>query len=69
MRERMHRPREGFFGGEPDSRAYVEDLRALDANPEPRAIAWRLDVREDTRDPVRRRTELINFLEAWVRPR
>jgi GMP synthase (glutamine-hydrolysing) len=58
--------REGFFADAPRTRAYVEDLRALD--PGRREIAWRLGVGEDVLDPVRHRTELINFVEGWMRP-
>ena len=60
--------REGFFGDEAKAKAHVEDLRALDAAPERHDIARRLGVGVDILDPVRRRTELINFLETWVRP-
>lgn len=60
--------REGFFPDEAAAGAYVEDLRALDAAPERRDIAWRLGIGEDVLDAARRRTELVNFIEAWVRP-
>ena len=60
--------RERFFADALAARAYVEDLRALDADPGRREIAWRLGLGDDVLDPSRRRTELINFIEAWVRP-
>jgi GMP synthase (glutamine-hydrolysing) len=60
--------REGFFVDAPGAHAYVEDLLALDADPGRREIAWRLGLGDDVLDPLRRRAELINFVEAWVRP-
>jgi GMP synthase (glutamine-hydrolysing) len=60
--------REGFFPDERDALAYAEDLRALDAAPQRREIAWRLALGDDVLDPVKRRTELINFLDDRVRP-
>jgi GMP synthase (glutamine-hydrolysing) len=60
--------REGLFADERDAFAYVEDLRALDAAPERRDIAWRLGLGDDVLDPLKRRAELINFLEIQVRP-
>jgi GMP synthase (glutamine-hydrolysing) len=59
---------EGFFPNERDALAYAEDLRALDAAPERRDIAWPLAVGEDVLNPVKRRTELINFIDDRVRP-
>jgi len=59
---------EGFFADETAARAYVGDLMALDAAPERREIGWRLALGDDVLDPLKRRTELINFLDRWVRP-
>ena len=59
---------EGFFAGEADAAAYVDDLRALDADPARADIAWRLGIGADVLDPARRRTELINFIDGWARP-
>ena len=60
--------RERFFADAPSARAYVEDLLALDADAERCDIAWRLGLGDDVLDPSRRRAELINFIEFWVRP-
>jgi GMP synthase (glutamine-hydrolysing) len=60
--------REGFFADETAALAYASDLRALDSAPDRNDIAWRLGIGDDVRDPVRRRAELINFIDAWVRP-
>ena len=60
--------RERFFADTQAARAYAEDLRALDADPARREIAWRLGLGDDVLEPARRRTELINFIEFWVRP-
>ena len=60
--------REGFFADEAAARAHVADLRTLDEAPERSDIAWRLGIGEDVRDPVKRRAELIAFLDGWVRP-
>jgi GMP synthase (glutamine-hydrolysing) len=60
--------REGFFPDERQALAYAEDLRALDAAPERRDIASRLALGDDVLDPVKRRAELVNFLDARVRP-
>ena len=68
MRRGSTLAREGFFPDERDALAYAEDLRRLDAAPERRAIAWRLALGADVVDPVKRRTELINFLDARVGP-
>ena len=60
--------REGFFPDERSALVYVEDLRALDAAPDRREVAWRLGLGDDVLDPIKRRAELINFLEVRVRP-
>jgi GMP synthase (glutamine-hydrolysing) len=60
--------REGFFPDERDALAYAEDLRTLDAAPQRREIAWRLALSDDVLDPVKRRAELINFIDDRVRP-
>jgi GMP synthase (glutamine-hydrolysing) len=60
--------REGFFPDENAAEAFAGDLRALDDAPQRRDIAWRLGLGGEVLDPPRRRTELINFVEAWVRP-
>lgn len=59
--------REGF-GDEPASRAYAQDLRALDAEPAPAGAAWRLGLGASALTRHARALELANFLEARVRP-
>lgn len=59
---------EGFFADEGAARACVAELRALEAAPERRDIAWRLGISDETLDPARRRRELIRFLDDWARP-
>ena len=60
--------REGLGESEAEVRAYAAQLRALDSNPRRQDIAWRLGLDEDVLDPARRRIELRNFIERWVRP-
>jgi GMP synthase (glutamine-hydrolysing) len=60
--------REGFFADEAAGLGYAEDLRSLHAAPERSDIAWRLGIGADVLDSVRRRTELIAFIDRWVRP-
>jgi GMP synthase (glutamine-hydrolysing) len=59
---------EGFFSAVGDAQAYAEDLRTLEANPRRRDIAFRLGIGRDVLDIAARRTELRNFIDAWVRP-
>jgi GMP synthase (glutamine-hydrolysing) len=59
---------EGIVEGPEACARYCADLRALDSEPSRADIAWRIGVDEDMTDPRRRRTELANFLEAFVRP-
>lgn len=59
---------EGLFTSEKEALGYVEDLKTLDAAPERRDLAFRLGLGEDVLDPARRRVELVNFLDSWVRP-
>ena len=60
--------REGLGESEAEVRDYACDLRALESNPRRHDIAWRLGLDEDVLDPARRRIELKNFIERWVRP-
>jgi GMP synthase (glutamine-hydrolysing) len=59
---------EGFCRGAEDHAAYVEDLRALDREPHRSDVAWRLGLDEEVLDPVRRTTEIRNFIRFRVRP-
>jgi GMP synthase (glutamine-hydrolysing) len=59
---------EGFLRSEEESRAYVADLVALDAEPDRKDLAWRLGIAPSVLDPKIRRTELINWLKLQVLP-
>jgi len=59
---------EGLFADERDALRYVDDLRAVEASPARREIAWRLGLGDDVLDPVKRRAELVNFIDVRVRP-
>ncbi len=48
--------------------AFAADLRALDDTPSPPTIADELGLDGEVLDPARRRRELVNFVDAWVRP-
>jgi GMP synthase (glutamine-hydrolysing) len=60
--------REGYFASLEELERHVADLRALDADPSRRDIAWRLGIDEDLLDPEVRLAELKNWLERQVRP-
>jgi GMP synthase (glutamine-hydrolysing) len=60
--------REGLFRVEADAKVYCDDLRRLDLTEAPRDVAWRLGIGEEVVDPRQRRTELVNFIEAFARP-
>lgn len=60
--------REGLFAGVDEALSYAGDLKNLDAAPDRRDLAFRLGIGEDVLEPARRRLELSNFLETWVRP-
>ena len=59
---------EGFFADEAEGKAYCADLRALDADPARRDIAFRLGVEPELLETERRVTELRNWIEHQVRP-
>lgn len=61
--------RDGFFADEAQQAAYIADLRALDAEPGIKHVAWRHGLGPDVSDPNLRVTEIYNFIEARVRPR
>jgi GMP synthase (glutamine-hydrolysing) len=60
--------REGFVRDEAEARAYARDLRALDGEPAPADVAWRLGATASVLTSDSRRLELANFIEARVRP-
>lgn len=59
---------EGFFTGEADLRAYVDDLDTLDRNPACKRLAWRHGVSSNVLDPKLRTGEIANWLEFLVLP-
>jgi GMP synthase (glutamine-hydrolysing) len=67
-RRKARLAREGFFFAEDDALRYVADLRALDADPHRRDVAWRLGLDDQVIQPWARRVELRNFIELLVRP-
>jgi GMP synthase (glutamine-hydrolysing) len=60
---------EGFIGSAQDARAVVADLRALEADPNRRDLAWRLGLDRHVLDPMLRTAEFGNWLRAKVLPR
>jgi GMP synthase (glutamine-hydrolysing) len=60
---------EGFVRSAEEARAMVADLRALDADPNRRDLAWRLGLDRHVLDPVLRTAEFGNWLRAKVLPR
>ena len=67
-RRRARLTSEGFFAAEKDASCYVADLRALDADPARRDLAWRLGLDEQVTRAAARRIELQNFIALLVRP-
>jgi GMP synthase (glutamine-hydrolysing) len=63
-----HLVRVGLFGSPEENRAYCADLRALDADPARRDIAWRLGIQPEVVDRHVRLTEIRNWLDQRVRP-
>jgi GMP synthase (glutamine-hydrolysing) len=60
--------REGFARDEQAARAYAEDLLALDREPAPADVAWRIGATASATTKAARRLELANFIERRVRP-
>jgi GMP synthase (glutamine-hydrolysing) len=58
----------GFRRDEAETISWIADLDALDADPARRDLAWAHGLDEEVLDPVRRVTELRNFLEMRVKP-
>jgi GMP synthase (glutamine-hydrolysing) len=58
---------EGLFADEAEGKAYCAELRALDADPRRRDIAFRLGVEPELIEPERRLTELRNWITHQVR--
>jgi GMP synthase (glutamine-hydrolysing) len=60
---------EGFLRSVEDALAVVADLRALEADPDRRDLAWRLGLDRHILDPLLRTAEFGNWLRAKVLPR
>lgn len=59
---------EGFRKDEATARAWLADLDALGADPARSDLAWAHGLDEEVLDPMKRVTELRNFIEARVKP-
>jgi GMP synthase (glutamine-hydrolysing) len=59
---------DGFFRDLDELQAHVADLRALEADPARKDIAWRLGLDADVIEPQRRQTEIRNWVERLVLP-
>lgn len=59
---------EGFRKDEASTRGWLEELRALDADPSRQDLAWAHGLDREVLDAGRRVTELRNFLERRVKP-
>lgn len=58
------------FGTEPSEiLAIAADYRALDAEPTRRDLIWRYGIASEIMDPIRRTTEIGNWLRTIVEPR
>jgi GMP synthase (glutamine-hydrolysing) len=59
---------EGFCATLEEAAAYAAELKALHADPSRRDLAWRHGLDGEVLDPVRRTTEIRNFVNHWVKP-
>ena len=59
---------EGFAAGPGEIVAMAADFRALDAEPTRRDLIWRYGIAGEVLDPVRRTTEIANWLRSVVLP-
>ena len=60
---------EGFATEPSEIVAIAADYRALDAEPTRRDLIWRYGIASEIMDPVRRTTEIGNWLRTIVKPR
>jgi GMP synthase (glutamine-hydrolysing) len=60
--------RDGFARDESEALAYAESLRALDREPAPSDVAWRLGATASVTTKAARRLELANFIDRRARP-
>ena len=59
---------EGFRKDEASAKAWLDDLRTLDADPDRQDVAWAHGLDREVLDAGRRVTELRNFMEHRVKP-
>lgn len=59
---------DGFYASQAALEAHIGEIRALDADPSRRDIAWRLGLDSDVLDPVLRLSEIANWIKRQVRP-
>jgi GMP synthase (glutamine-hydrolysing) len=57
---------QGFFADQQALDAYVARLAALAANPQDAGLAWQLGIDSDITEDLRRRSEIINWIESCV---
>ena len=61
--------KEGFFPDEASAMAFVEDLKAVHADPPGRwDLAWRYGFGREITDPMLRQNEITNWIEHYVQP-
>ena len=60
---------EGFATEPSQIGAIAADYRALDAEPTRRDLIWRYGIAVEIMDPIRRTTEIGNWLRTIVKPR
>lgn len=59
---------QGFFADKSALDNYVSTLSDLAAEPTNQGLCWQLGIDEDITDPKRRRAEIINWVQACVKP-
>ncbi|HWL68461.1 MAG TPA: type 1 glutamine amidotransferase [Geminicoccus sp.] len=61
--------KEGFFPDEASAMAFVDDLKAVHADPAGRwDLAWRYGFGREITDPMLRQNEITNWIEHYVQP-
>jgi len=58
---------EGFATEPSEIGAIAADYRALDAEPTRRDLIWRYGIASEIMDPIRRKTEIGNWLRTIVK--
>ena len=60
---------EGFATEPAEIVAIAADYRALDTEPTRRDLIWRYGIASEIMDPIRRATEIGNWLRTVIEPR